>query len=700
MHKIELGKRVARWAIATAALVVASLPAVAQAAPEAHLLRIDPRAGINAGSPTLTTLMELGQFKSISDVTGGCGALTGGALADCYADAVEKPNALWTPLQFPEQSANLFVRVEGADTPATFVSKALFKDAQKEVGVGTAWLLALDCASSMGPRYGDAREVVLKFVEQMGKNDLVRVYLFDDRDNAYTADSKWKTFAERNSIVQLLNANPGVARSGGSSRPLFNTVKNMMTNGFNDLGNVGTTASVPMHQAFVLMSNGAGREDALSNGAGALQIQQYATDGRMKQGDSSSLKMPLPIISIHLPNSTTGLTNKFMANNDTQFMQSLANPQIGGLYSIIREGQGGTRGARIVAAVKARFNAMWVVKWKLSCLNPSVEQSFNLTFTNTKQAIQPDGSFKNVPIGVDPSQWPLDINVAASVAEATANPLHPGGTFKVYGTFCWGGDNKRAEAYFIPTGMQFDPNQKAGGIAAAQRMMQNLIAQNMRGSATEVNATFATFEVPDDDKLLEGTGDNTVARLVVFDNRANRASGMEATTVLTLKAGKKPFNLILIGGIAAAVIIVGLLVAVLLRSGGNKRGGGGGGGGGHPQPIYAGAPPGGGGYPPPGGGYPPQGGGYPPPQGGGYPPPGGYGGGGGYGAAPADVHGVAIASFDANPIQAAPAPVILVAPAAPPEMGGAQLAPNFPAHGRHGRAGAAAAGQSVWGQTS
>ena len=49
--------------------------------------------------------------------------------------------------------------------------------------------------------------------------------------------------------------------------------------------------------------------------------------------------------------------------------------------------------------------------------------------------------------------------------------------------------------------------------------MQSLVQQNMRGSALEVGDTFVTFHVPDDEKLLDGNGDNTVAHVVVYDNR-------------------------------------------------------------------------------------------------------------------------------------------------------------------------------------
>ena len=73
---------------------------------------------------------------------------------------------------------------------------------------------------------------------------------------------------------------------------------------------------------------------------------------------------------------------------------------------------------------------------------------------------------------------------------------------------------------------------------AATKAMQHLIAQNMRGGAVEASETFVKLQVPDEEKILEGTGDATVTRVVVYDNKAKRASGVTAETVLTLKAGK------------------------------------------------------------------------------------------------------------------------------------------------------------------
>jgi hypothetical protein len=208
--------------------------------------------------------------------------------------------------------------------------------------------------------------------------------------------------------------------------------------------------------------------------------------------------------------------------------------------------------------------------------------------------------------------------------------------------------------------------------------MQQLQAQHMLGTAVAAGDTYVTFTVPDDDKVLEGSGDNSVARLVVYDNKAHRASAIDATTVLSLKAAKKPLSLPLIGGIAGLLVVIVLLVMVLLRGGGGGRKKG----GGTPPPPGYGPPPGGGyggpGAPPGGYGAPPQGG---------YGPPQGYGGapGGGYhaqqgapdplGATAAAPPGFGTALAPAVPMGAPMAPIAPLAPVAPP---GAPFAAGIP----------------------
>ena len=628
-----LWSRLFAWVAAFAILLFARS---SFAAPEAHILRIDPRAGMQGGQPLLTTVVELVQFTPMSEVVtnAGCGSKRGDALLDCISGAVEQKNVMWKAFQFPDPGARLLVRVDGGESLAKLESKATWGASTKDPLVGTAWLIALDASSLMGPRYADAREVANQIINALGPNDIAKLIIFDDRISPYVANSAWVTAAQKAQLVQILQANPSPSPSHQRGRPLFNQIKNI-TKSFGDLGNAGNIQHIPMHQAMVLLSNGSGREDAASAAISAEGLKQYFNKGRFPEDNPLAPKTPLPVISIYFPNAK-GFTNDIYAMNDMQFMQDIANPEIGGFFDIVRTGQGVSKATTILSLVKSRFNAMWVVKWRLSCLASTAEQSFNLIFQG-QNAIKPDGTFRDVPIGVDPTEWPLDINIAQTKAEAEANPIHPGGTFRVYGDFCWGGDKNRAEAYFVPAGTNPNQNVNKNDPQVAKKAMEHLIAQNMRGGAVETGESFAVFNVPDEEKLLEGEGENMVARLVVYDNRAKRVSGVTAETVLTLKASKKPFNLPIILGGAGIVVVILLLVVVLLRGGG-----GGGGGKGKrsgqppPQPIVAGGPPpygappyggGGGGYGG-GGGAPPYGGG----GGGGYPPAPG----GGYGAAPVE----------------------------------------------------------------
>src|SRR5580658_3819251 len=615
--------------LALGILAVLCMTRGALAAPEAHILRIDPRAGIQGGTPVLPPVVEVVQFNSLSSALEPCATITGfGPTLDCLSSTLEKPNAMWSPFPFPKANARLLVKVDGSDTLATIVGDPKkWGDSQRDPDVGTAWLVALDASANMGNRYAEARAVAREFIEAMQPNDLMDLMIFDDR--LVIHNSKWKTFAERNNLVNVLNDQPGPAVSHGRDRALFDELKRMTADGFNDLGNSQGPQKIPMHQAMVLLSNGGGRNDAGSAAPSADVFHQYATRGRFPEDNTSVPKTPLPIISIWFP-SQSSLLNDVYRNNDEQFMQALANPEIGGFFDIVREGQGDAKGKTIIGLVKARFNAMYIVKWTLACLNSSFEQSFDLEFQNTSPVIKGDATFRDVPIGLDPTQWPLSVDLAKTKAEAEANPIYPGGTFKVYGDFCWGGDKSRAEAYFVPAGTKPDPNAHSPDPELAKRAMQQLIAQNMRGGAKDASDTFAVFDVPEDEKILDGAGDNAVARVVIYYNRAHRGSGHDEKSILTLKAKKPPFNMLLIAGAVGLIVVILLLVIVLLR--------GGGGGGGRrrraaPGPVVApgmppgyGMPPPGGYGPPPGGGYPPAGGyGGPPPMGGGS--PGGMGGG-------------------------------------------------------------------------
>jgi len=597
----------------------------ALAAPEAHILRIDPRAGVNNGKPTLSTVIEVVQFKRLSDVLAPCAGARGAATMNCWSSQLEKPGALWDPFPFPEANAQFLVNIGGADMPMTFLDKVQWGKAQNQPNVGTAWLVAVDASAGMTGRFFDARAIAHEFVQSMQPNDLMDLMFFDDVQTV--KDTKWKTFKQRADLANELNAIKSPYPSHGSNRALFSQIKQMTQDAFGSLGNSDAPDEVPLHQAMVVLSNGAGRGDPESASPSADVFHQYLDNGRFPTDNTALPKTPLPVISIWLPNPAS-FTENIYQNNEAQFMQALANPEIGGYFDVVREGEGNAKSKTIVDLVRARFNAMWLIHWELSCINPSVDQTFNLVFENTRPIIAPDGTFKDVPLGIDPTQWPLDVDVKKTTEAAQANPIYPGGQVTIYGNFCWNGDKTRAEAYFIPAGTKPPANANSRDPAAAQQAMQQLQAENMVGTSVQAASGYVTFTVPDDTKVLDGSGSNMVARLVVYDNKAHRASSLDARTVLTLTATKKPLSWPLIAGIGGLAVVIVLLVMVLVRGGGGgKRRGGGGGPPAQPPPGY-GMPPGGYGAPPGGGYGAPPGGGYgAPPPGGGYggPPPGGYG---------------------------------------------------------------------------
>ncbi len=586
----------------------------ATAAPEAHILRIDPSTGLQDGKPILTTVIEVVQFNRLSDVLSPCAGVTGAATMNCWSQQIETPGKLFSSFPFPDQNAHFLVQVAGEDQPTKFVDKTQWGKAQNQPNVGTAWLVAVDSSSSMGTRFGDARAIAHELIEEMQPNDLLDLMFFDDVQ--VVSDTKWKTYAQRADLGNALNAFKTTSPSHGRDRALFSQIKSMTQDAFGSLGNSDQPDKVPLHQSMVLLSNGTGRGDPESASPSADVFHQYLDQGRFPADNTSLPKTPLPVVSIWFPNPSS-LTESIYKNNEAQFMQSLANPEIGGFFDIVQDGQGAGKAKTIIGLVRARFNAMWLIHWTMSCINSSIEQTFNLVFENTKPTIAPDGTFKDVPIGMDPTQWPLDVDVAKTTKAAQDNPLYPGGQFTVYGDFCWSGDKTRAESYFIPAGTNPSSAQtNSRDPAVAKQAMQQLQAQHMLGTATAAGDTYVTFTVPDDDKVLTGDGDNAVARLVVYDNKAHRASAIDAKTVLSLKATKKPLSLPLIGGIAGLAVVIILLVLVLLRGGGGGKKRGGAPPPQTPPPGY-GAPPGGFGAPPGGYGAPPPGYGGPPAQGGG-----------------------------------------------------------------------------------
>src|SRR5450755_2065186 len=586
--------------VALASVLVTWLVALSvQASPAAKILRVDPRAAQENGNPVLTSIVEVSQSKRVSDATAACGSLTGNSQLDCMSLALEKPFALYTPFPFPSANAIFTVTVDGAAVPAKFVSDAAWGDSLQQPGVGTAWLILVDADRRMGKSFNDARQLAEQFVVSMGPNDIVNVMLFNDRQ--VVKDSKWVSAAQKARASSLINATTETYASAGRNRSLLTIIKTAATDGFGALGNVGDDVAIPLHQAMIVLSDGFGGADPSTTGPGALQLQQYLTGGRFPEDNTALPKAPVPVISVWYP---PGVIDEFRQNS-LEFMQNMANTDIGGFFSVMREGQG-TRSNAIVSTVRQRFSKMHIVKWLASCVAPTVTQTFGLVFNNVKPPILGDNTFKDVPVGIDPSTWPLNVNVQYTQdTTKSQGGVYPNGSFKVYGDFCWGGEKDRAEVYFLPSGQPLPEGLAGTDLDQAKRAQQQLIAMGMKGTTVEASDTFASFEAPDKDKILAGSGDQAVVRLVVYDNKAHRTSGVTSTTIIQLKGTTQPLPLLLILSGLLALVVIALLIIVIVR-----------GGGGPPAPVAFG-----GGYgAPPGQGY----GGPPPGQGYG-PPPGGYG---------------------------------------------------------------------------
>lgn len=571
---------VTRWLCSLALTLLAV--GRAHAAPEAHILRIDPRASQTSGDPVITMVVEVVQSKRVSEAVAPCATLTGESQLGCMADSLEKPYALYEPFPFPEKNAIFTVSVDGMDRPAKFLSQAKWGQSSREPGVGTAWLILVDADKRMDRGFEDAKMVADQFVTSMGPNDIVNVMFFNDRQ--IVRDSKWLSAAKKAEASSFIRSVPGTYPNQGRNRSLLTIIKTAATDGFKGLGNVGEAVKVPLHQAMVVLSNGYGGTDPSTTGPGAMQLQQYMTGGRFPEDNTALPKAPVPVISIYFPLRTL----EEFRQNSLEFMQNLANTEIGGLFSIVQSGQGPSRGANVVKAVRTRLSKMNVVKWRVSCISPTVTQSFKLVFNNVNPPILGDNSFKDVPVGIDPSTWPLDVNVQyTKQVVANAGGVYPGGRLRVYGDFCWGGDSQRAEVYFLPAGQQPPADLAGGDLEKAKRAQQTLIAQGMRGKAIETTDTFAEFEAPDKDKLIRGTGAQAVAAVLLYDNQAHRTSGITADSILEVKATTAPLPILWILGGAFGLVVVALLLVVVFRGGGRKKRGG----SPPPAPVVAGRPP-------------------------------------------------------------------------------------------------------------
>lgn len=526
------------------------LPAVALATPAAKILRVDPETVTSSGAPVLTTILDLSDARRISEVTGHCAGLTGTEALNCESDALEAPLALYRPYKLPTEQTLLTIRIDGEEFPAKLESVTRFGDTVHEPGIGTAWLIVLDADERGKPGFQELHRVASAFVSALAATDLVNVVVLGEKQ--VIGDSGWKTQSGRDAAEAILGRTREVVKSRDRTRPLLTLLKQTIQDAFRTLS-PPSGMRLPLHQAVLVLSSGYGGGDPATTGPGAAELSRYLTAGRFGEVDALLPKLPLPTIAIMTP--PTGYAEHAQLASD--FMRNLANPEIGGFFSVVQKGQA-ARAPRIVDAVRARFASLLVARFRLACVGSTLTQSLSLIFPGADPPVVGDSSFKDVPLGFDPASWPLDVDLATTRREIdAAGGLFPGSTFKVFGQFCWGGDLSRPEVYFLPPGETLPDSLQTSGSASYEDVRKRLIALDMRSPAVAANEAFAEFRVPDTDRILHGSGERQAARFVIVDRKAKRSSGLTAGTAIEVKAMKRPipkFWYWALGGAAALIL--------------------------------------------------------------------------------------------------------------------------------------------------
>lgn len=533
---------------------------VSPAAPRAQVLRLDTTQVDSAGLPVLTTVIDVGEPRRVSDAIASCVSASRAARWDCIGTALEKPNALFVPTQF--QSGAAVLALDGAARPAEYSDHASWGSLRSTPRMGTAWLVVLDVDRRMGAGLSIARGVAEAFIESLAPNDAINVMVMDDQQ--VRVDTHWLSASQKDAafgVVRSVSLATGTARNRGLARIL----RTAASDAFSTLPSLKLPKGTPLHQAMVVLSSGYGGTDPGTTGPGGLELARALSEGRFPSGNRALPKAPIPVVSVHFPAEVL----PEYEHNAFEFMQALANPEVGGFFDAV-EALGDGRSERLVRAVRARFDAMQVVHWRLPCLAPRPTQSFVLAFPTASPAVAGDGSFADVPVG-SPLSFPLQVDAERTRAEAQAKGVGPGDELVVYGKFCWKGERQRAKAYFLPRGTVLPESVDLGKSEQAERARQELIAMGLAAEAEATDEAFVRVRVPKDARVLSASGSNQVLRLVLHDSDGPRVSGLTQSTVLELPARAPSRALVVLALVAAGLAGLGLLFA-MKRSGRRQSG--------------------------------------------------------------------------------------------------------------------------------
>ena len=526
------------------------------AGPQAKILTIDSRLATSDAVPILSTVIDISDPKDIHTITSDCDSIQGNDLLQCYSDKLSTQRALFTPLDFPHDNAIFTVLVNETEFVSTFDSKYKWEKNQHVAGVATSWLIILDLAKNAGSgtpkeRLNRETEVADAFIDKMGPQDLANIVLITDTP---LKNSGWKTSAQKKELNAFIET-ATIDHSVSANRPLATILTQTINDGFHT-----NPVAATMHQSIVVLSNGTGGQDPACSVEAAREVRTFASIGRFPPANATALKRPTPIISIFFPDNTSERkTPPREAGLD--FMMNLANVELGGYFNVV-QAKSTVPVSYIVDAVRDRFNQMYLVQWRVPCVSYDPTQTFILNFQGTNPGIMGDNSFEAVPLGIDPAKWPLDVDRTKTADAAKKNPVYPGGKVTIYGTFCWGTNASRVQAYFLPPGTGPTPHGYDSK-AENRRRTTTITARKLDGRVLQVSPSTAEFEAPNKTDWIWGQGESAVARIVVYDTTTRRVSGLTATTVLTVKAIEStPFNWLWVALPMFALVLV-LLPVVL-----------------------------------------------------------------------------------------------------------------------------------------
>ena len=340
-------------------------------------------------------------------------------------------------------------------------------------------------------------------------------------------DTKWKTFKQRADLGNALNEFKSPMPSHGRDRPLFSQIKSMTQDAFGSLGNSDEPDAGPAAPGDGRpVERRRARRSRERVARAPTSFTSTSNQGRFPADNTSLPKTPLPVISIWFPNAAS-LTESIYRNNEAQFMQSLANPEIGGFFDIVQEGRATAKAqddhrprARALQRDVARALALSLHQpERRADVQPRLRE-------HAARRSRPTARSRTCPSASTRRSGRSTSTCRRRPRRRRTTRSIPGGQFRVYGDFCWSGDKTRAEAYFIPAGTKPDrADRTAATPTVAKKAMQQLKAQHMRGhGGRRGRRVRRPSPCPTTTRSLEGTGDNTVARVVVYDNKAHRAA--------------------------------------------------------------------------------------------------------------------------------------------------------------------------------